>query len=551
MATHEEIRTAEDRQAAWREALGKSKERDASFTTQSLLPTDPLYLPDEPDAEYEDKLGYPGQFPMTRGVYANMYRGRLWTSRMFAGFGMAESTNQRFKFLLDKGQTGLSTAFDLPSLMGLDSDDPRSVGEIGRLGTAVDTVDDFALIFQGINLGEVSVSMTINAPAAIVLAFYIATAQSQGVDLKDLRGTLQNDILKEYHAQNEYVFPPAPSVELVIDTIEYCAQHLPQFSAVSISGYHMREAGANAVEELAFTLADGFHYIDRTLERGLQIDDFASRLSFFFNSHNDFMEEIAKFRAGRRIWARHLRDRYGAKNPKSMAMRFHAQTSGVSLQAQQPEINVVRVAYQAMAAVLGGCQSLHTNSRDETLSLPTEEAVTIALRTQQILANETGVTCSADPLGGSYELERRTDDMEEQAEAIFAEIEDQGGMIAAIDNGFFRRRIAESSYRYQRELDAGKKIIVGVNAFKEDQGLSIPTMDVDRAIEAEQCSRLQAVKDARDSAAVEKALEDVRQAVRNGENTMPALIEAAKCRATLGEAVNALADVMGRYLPGS
>ncbi len=550
MATHEETRTATDRQAAWREALAKSPDRDASFTTQSLLPIDPLYLPEDPDAQYEEKIGYPGQFPMTRGVYANMYRGRLWTTRQFAGFGMPEDTNRRFMFLLGKGQTGLSTAFDLPSLMGLDSDDPRSVGEIGRLGTAVDTIDDFAMIFKDINLGDVSVSMTINAPAAIVLAFYVATAELQGVALGDLRGTLQNDILKEYHAQNEYIFPPAPSVELVIDTIEYCANHLPQFSAVSISGYHMREAGASAVEELAFTMADGFHYIERTLLRGLEIDAFAPRLSFFFNSHNDFMEEIAKFRAARRIWARHLRDRYGATNPKSWAMRFHAQTSGVSLQAQQPEINVVRVAYQAMAAVLGGCQSMHTNSRDETLSLPTEEAVTIALRTQQILANETGVTSSADPLGGSYQLERMTDDMEEQAEAIFAEIEDQGGMIAAIDNGFFRRHIAESSYRYQREIDSGRKVIVGVNAFTEDEGLNIPTMDVDRAIEAEQCKRLQAVKNARDAAAVEAALESVRQAARDGKNTMPSLIEAAKCRATMGETVHALADVLGRYLPG-
>jgi len=550
MATHEEIRTANDRQAAWREALAKSPDRDASFTTQSLQPIDPLYLPEDPDAEYEQKLGYPGQFPMTRGVYANMYRGRLWTTRLFAGFGMPEDTNRRFKFLLGKGQTGLSTAFDLPSLMGLDSDDPRSVGEIGRLGTAVDTIDDFALIFKDINLGDVSVSMTINAPAAIVLAYYIATAQLQGVAPHDLRGTLQNDILKEYHAQNEYIFPPAPSVELVIDTIEYCAGHLSQFSAVSISGYHMREAGASAAEELAFTLADGFHYIDRTLLRGLKIDEFAPRLSFFFNSHNDFMEEIAKFRAARRIWARHLRDRYGATNPKSWAMRFHAQTSGVSLQAQQPEINVVRVAYQALAAVLGGCQSMHTNSRDETLSLPTEEAVTIALRTQQILAHETGVTSSADLLGGSYALEQMTDNIEEQAEAIFAEIDEQGGMIAAIDNGFFRRRIAESSYRYQREVDAGRKIVVGVNAFTEDEELNIPTMEVDRAVEAEQLKRLEVVRNSRDAAAVETALEGVRQAARGGENTMPALIEAAKCRATMGETVNALADVLGRYLPG-
>ncbi len=550
MATHEETRTEKDLQAAWREALAKSSERDASFSTQSLQPIDPLYLPDEPDARYEEKLGYPGQFPMTRGVYANMYRGRLWTTRQFAGFGMAEDTNRRFKFLLEKGQTGLSTAFDLPSLMGLDSDNPRSIGEVGRLGTAVDTIDDFALVFKDINLGEVSVSMTINAPAAIILAFYVATGQEQGVAMSDLRGTLQNDILKEYHAQNEYIFPPAPSVELVIDTIEYCARHLPQFSAVSISGYHIREAGATAAEELAFTIVDGFHYIDRTLARGLEIDAFAPRLSFFFNSHNDFLEEIAKFRASRRIWSRHLRDRYGATNPMSWALRFHAQTSGVSLQAQQPENNVVRVAYQALAAALGGCQSMHTNSRDETLSLPTEQAVTIALRTQQILANETGVTSSADPLGGSYALERMTDDIEEQAEAIFTEIDDQGGMIAAIDNGFFRRRIAESSYRYQREVDAGRKIIVGVNAFTQEDELKIPTMAVDPAIEAEQCKRLQAVRNSRDPAALAAALEGVRQAARNGENTMPSLIEAAKCRATMGETVDALADVLGRYLPG-
>ena len=375
---------------AWEEALAKASERDTSLTTLSGEPVQPLYLPPEPNDEYETKLGYPGQYPYTRGIHANQYRGRLWTMRQFAGFGTPEETNQRFKFLLERGQTGLSTAFDLPTLMGLDSDDPQARGEVGRLGVAVDTIDDFDRLFADINLADVSVSMTINAPAAIVLAFFLVTAERQGVAWDRLRGTLQNDILKEYHAQNEFIFPPRPSVGLVTDTIEFCTRQVPQFNPVSISGYHIREAGSTAAEELAFTLADGFHYVEQGIERGLAVDEFAPRLSFFFNSHSDFFEEIAKFRAARRIWARHLRERYGATNPKSWMLRFHAQTSGVSLQAQQPEVNVIRVAYQAMAAVLGGCQSLHTNSRDETLSLPTEEAVTIALRTQQVLAFETG-----------------------------------------------------------------------------------------------------------------------------------------------------------------
>ncbi len=549
MATESEIRQSEAYQA-WREAVERASTREASFTTQSGEPVEPLYLPPEIDERYEAQLGYPGQYPFTRGVYANMYRGRLWTTRQFAGFGKPADTNARFKFLLARGQTGLSTAFDLPTLMGLDSDDPRSAGEIGRLGTAVDTVDDFGAIFEGINLGDVSVSMTINAPAPIILAYYLVTAEEQGVPWEQLRGTMQSDILKEYHAQNEYVFPPAPSVELVVDMIEFCARHVPQFSAVSISGYHIREAGATAAEELAFTLADGFHYIERTLERGLAIDEFAPRLSFFFNAHNDFLEEIAKYRAGRRIWARHLRERYGAQHPKSCMMRFHAQTSGVSLQAQQPEINVIRVAYQALAAALGGCQSMHTNSRDETLSLPTEEAVTIALRTQQIIAHETGVTHSADPLGGSYQLEQMTDNIEQQAEAIFADIERQGGMISAIDNGYFRRSIAESSYRYQRQVDTNQKLIVGVNAFTEEEDLRIPTMEVDHGIEAEVIERLAATRAARDNSATDAALAEVRRAAGAGENIMPALIDAAKKKATVGETVNALADTLGRYTPG-
>lgn len=518
-----------------------------SHTTISGRPIQALYLPKAIDREYEEKLGLPGQFPYTRGIHETMYRGRLWTMRQFAGYGTAAETNERFKFLLGKGQTGLSTAFDLPTLMGLDSDHPNSVGEVGRLGVAIDTISDMDRLFEGIDLGQASVSMTINAPAAIILAFYLVAAERQGVDWADLRGTIQNDILKEYHAQNEFVFPPRESVRLVTDTIEFCTRHAPQFNPVSISGYHIREAGSTAVEELAFTLADGFHYVEQAMERGLGIDEFAPRLSFFFNSHNDFFEEIAKFRAARRIWARHLRDRYGAQDPRSWRLRFHAQTSGVSLQAQQPEVNVVRVAYQALAAVLGGCQSLHTNSRDETLSLPTEEAVTIALRTQQVLAHETGVPHAADPLGGSYMVEQLTDAMEEEAEAIFEEIDRQGGMITAIEQGYFRRRIADSAFRYQREVDAGQKLIVGVNAFNDDEGLKIPTLQIDPELETRQCVALSNIRSGRDPKKLEQALAQVKQAAASEENTMHALLDAARARATVGEIVNALADVFGRY----
>ncbi len=536
---------------AWREAFNQSRERDTSFTTASGRAIEPLYLPSDPSPEYERSLGYPGQHPFTRGPYANMYRGRLWTMRQFAGYGLPEETNRRFKFLLAKGQTGLSTALDLPTLMGLDSDDARAVGEVGRLGTAVDVVDDFERIFAGINLGEVSVSMTVNAPAAIILAYYLVAAERQDVPWDRLRGTLQNDILKEYHAQNEYVYPPAPSVRLVIDTIEFCTRHVPRFHAVSISGYHIREAGSTAAEELGFALADGFHYVEETLARGLSVDEFAPRLSFFFNAHNDFFEEIAKYRAARRIWARHMRDRYGAKDARSCTMRFHAQTSGVSLQAQQPQINVVRVAYQALAAVLGGCQSLHTNSRDETLSLPTEEAVTIALRTQQVLAFETGVVNSSDPLGGSYQLEALTDQLEEEAEEILGEVERQGGMIRAIENGYFRRRIAESAFQYQREVDARRKIIVGVNDFVDDQPLAIPTLEFDSAMEQAQKDNLARVKASRDGDAVQRTLAEVRRVAAGRENLMPALLEAARHHASVGETVDALADVFGRYHPAS
>jgi methylmalonyl-CoA mutase, N-terminal domain len=535
---------------AWQDALAAATERDTSLTTISSEPVDPLYVPDESTEKFERDIGYPGQYPFTRGIHANQYRGRLWTMRQFAGFGTPEETNARFRFLLDKGQTGLSTAFDLPTLMGLDSDHPNSLGEVGRLGVAVDTLDDMQRLFAGIDLGDVSVSMTINAPACIVLAFYLATARSQGVAWSQLRGTLQNDILKEYHAQNEFVFPPRESVRLVTDTIEFCTREVPQFNPVSISGYHIREAGSTAAEELAFTLADGFHYVEQGIARGLAVDEFAPRLSFFFNAHSDFLEEVAKFRAARRIWARHLRERYGARDSKSWALRFHAQTSGVSLQAQQPEVNVIRVAYQALAAVMGGCQSLHTNSRDETLSLPTEEAVTIALRTQQVLAFETGVVNSVDPLGGSYQVEALTDRMEAEAEEIFAEIERAGGAIRAIEAGYFRRRIADSAFRFQSEVDAGRKLLVGVNAFVEPDAVTIPTLEIDDEIERRQKANLARIKAARNAKDVDEALERIRRTAASEQNIMPALLNAADQHVTLGEIIAALAEVFGRYRPG-
>ena len=531
----------------WQASLAAAAEREVSLTTVSGRPIDPLYLPKELSPEYEAGLGYPGQFPFTRGIHANQYRGRLWTMRQFAGFGTAEETNARFKFLLEKGQTGLSTAFDLPTLMGLDSDHASAEGEVGRLGVAIDSLDDFERLFAGIDLGEVSVSMTINAPAAVVLAFYLATARRQGVAWERLRGTLQNDILKEYHAQNEFVFPPRESVRLVVDTIEFCTEHVPQFNPVSVSGYHIREAGSTAAEELAFTLADGFHYVEQCLARGMDVDAFAPRLSYFFNAHNDFLEEVAKFRAARRIYARRMRERYAARDPRSWALRFHAQTSGVSLQAQQPDVNVIRVAYQALAAVLGGCQSLHTNSRDETLSLPTEEAVTIALRTQQVLAYETGVANSVDPLGGSYAIEALTDALESEAEAIFAEIDQAGGTIAATEGGYFRRRIAESAFRFQSEVDAGQRKVVGVNAFTERQPTAIPTLEIDASTERRQLAQLASLRKSRDAAATERSLNEVRRAAAAAENVMPALLAAAESQATVGEIVNALADALGRY----
>jgi methylmalonyl-CoA mutase N-terminal domain/subunit len=476
-----------------------------------------------------------------------MYRSRLWTMRQFAGFGTPRQTNERFRFLLDKGQTGLSTAFDLPTLMGLDSDDPRALGEVGRLGVAVDTLDDMHRLFEGIDLGQVSVSMTINAPAIVVMAFFLANAQDQGVDWKKLRGTLQNDILKEFHAQNEFVFPPEPSVRLVADVIEFCTQHVPQWNTVSISGYHIREAGSTAVQELAFTLADGFHYIDTCLARGLEVDAFAPRLSFFFNAHNDIFEELAKYRAARVLWAETLRQKYGARREASWKLRFHAQTAGCSLQDKQPEVNLIRVAYQALAAVLGGCQSLHTNSMDETLALPSEHAVTLALRTQQVLAYETGVTNTVDPAGGSYFVEALTRQLQQEARTYFDRIEQQGGMIPAIEAGFFRREIADAAFTYQREVDARRKLIVGVSAFLEADEKPIETLVIDESVEKEQVTALQRLKAQRDGGAAGQALDAVRRAAGTSQNLMPALLDAARARCTVGEVMNALADVFGRY----
>jgi methylmalonyl-CoA mutase N-terminal domain/subunit len=478
-----------------------------------------------------------------------MYRGRLWTMRQFAGFGTPRQTNERFKFLLTKGQMGLSTAFDLPTLMGLDSDDPRSHGEVGRLGVAVDTVDDMRELFDGVDLERVSVSMTINAPAIIVMAFYLANAQDRGFDLRKLRGTIQNDILKEFHAQNEIVFPPEPSVRLVIDLIEFCTHHVPQWNTVSISGYHIREAGSTAVQELAFTLADGLHYVEQSLERGLKIDDIAPRLSFFFNAHNDVFEELAKYRAARTLCAEKLRHDYGAALEDSWKLRFHAQTAGCSLQDKQPEVNLMRVAYQALAAVLGGCQSLHTNSMDETLALPSEHAVTLALRTQQVLAYETGVTNTVDPLGGSYFVETLTQQMHHEARDYFDRIDQQGGMIAAIENGFFRREIADAAFAYQQDVDAKRKIIVGVNDFQEAEENPLDLLEIDESVEREQTASLRRIKAARSAADVRRALDEVKRAAAEERNVLEPMIEAAKARVTVKEAMDAMEAVYGRFDP--
>ncbi len=521
-------------------------------TTLSGASIKPLYTPaDLPSFSPEAELGQPGQFPYTRGIHASMYRGRLWTMRQFAGFGRPRDTNARFRFLLDQGQTGLSTAFDLPTLMGLDSDDPRCCGEVGRLGVAVDTVDDMLALFDGIDLHQVSVSMTINAPAIVVMAFYLSAARQRGWDWKALRGTIQNDILKEFHAQNEFVFPPEPSVRLVVDLIEFCTPHVPLWNTVSISGYHIREAGSTAAQELAFTLADGHHYVRQCLARDLHVDAFAPRLSFFFNAHNDLFEEVAKYRAARALWAATMRDEFGAKTEAAWKLRFHAQTAGCALQAVQPEVNLVRVGYQALAAALGGCQSLHTNSMDETLALPSEHAVTLALRTQQVLAHETGVTNTVDPLGGSYFIESFTRQLKQDARAYFTEIADQGGMIAAVENGYFRRKISDAAFAYQLAIDAQEKLIVGVNAFQQANEEPISVMPFDESTEDDQLASLRTVKEQRSGDEVRRTLTQLKQTAETGNNVFAALLQASDARATVQECMDAMAEVYGRFRPAA
>jgi len=539
-----------DGKKQWQEAVAKAKTRDAKFITASSEPVELLGTPDMlKDFDYDRDLSYPGQFPYTRGVHANMYRGRLWTMRQFAGFGTPEDTNKRFKYLLKNGQTGLSVAFDLPTLMGRDADDPMSEGEVGVCGVSVSSLKDMETLFAGIPVDQVSTSMTINSPAMILLAFYIAIAEKQGVPLDKVRGTIQNDILKEYIAQKEYIYPPQPSMRIIVDMIEYCTEHLPQWNTISISGYHIREAGSTAAQELAFTLADGFAYVEAAMERGLDVDAFAPRLSYFFNSHNDFFEEIAKFRAARRIYAKRMRDTYGAKNERSWLLRFHTQTAGCTLTAQQPENNIVRVAYQGLAAVLGGTQSLHTNSMDETLALPSEKAVKIALRTQQILANETGVAHTIDPLAGSYFMEDLTNKMEAKAEEYFKKIEDLGGVIPAIEKGFFQKEIARAAYQYQNEIENNERYIVGVNAYKDEgEKIEIPLLQITPEVEKAQRENLKKLRAERDNAKVKSCLAELKHAAENDSNLMPKLVKCAKAYATVGEMINTLKEVFGEYV---
>ncbi|TDJ79023.1 MAG: methylmalonyl-CoA mutase [Planctomycetota bacterium] len=533
----------------WATAMAAGKVRDVEFTTLSGEPVQPLYGPEDASVDYERDLGWPGQFPYTRGVHPTMYRGRLWTMRQFAGFGTARETNERFKFLLDHGQTGLSTAFDFPTLMGRDSDDPMCRGEVGQVGVAISSLRDMEMLMDGIPMDRVSTSMTINGPAPILLAFYIACAENQGVDPKVTRGTLQNDILKEYQAQHAWLVPPEPALRMITDVMSYCAEHVPKFNTISISGYHIREAGSTAAQELAFTLANGMEYVRRGIAAGMDVDEFAPRLSFFFDSHVDFFEEIAKFRAARRIWARKMRDEFGAKDPRSWMLRFHTQTAGVSLTAQQPENNIVRTAFEALAAVLGGTQSLHTNSMDETLSLPTEKAAKIALRTQQIIAEEIEVTNVVDPLAGSYFVEAETNRLEAQAEQYFLEVEQRGGVVPAIDAGYFQREIHNSAARYQRAVEAGRKRIVGVNSYVEDEGdgPEIEVHRIDPETEREALAGLRDLKRTRDGAAVERELAAVRETCHDGSNLLERFISAAHAYCTVGEIAQVLRDEFGEY----
>jgi methylmalonyl-CoA mutase, N-terminal domain len=535
-----------DAERWFRERYARSPEREVLFSTLSGEPVEPLYGPDDVGS-FEERIGFPGEFPFTRGVYPSMYRGQLWTVRQFAGFGTAEETNARFRYLLDHGQTGLSTAFDMPSLMGHDSDHPRSLGEVGREGVAIDSLDDMETLFGGIDMGSVSVSMTINAPAAVMLAFYVVAGERQGVPAERLAGTIQTDILKEYIAQKEWCFPIDPAMRLVTDMVEFCARRMPRWHPISISGYHIREAGSTAQQELAFTLKDGFTYVEQALERGLDVDEFAPRLSFFFNAHIDFFEEIAKYRAARRIWARELRETYGARDERSLLMRFHSQTAGVSLTAQQPLNNVVRTATEALSAVLGGTQSLHTNSFDEALALPTEEAVRLALRTQQIIAHETGVTTTIDPLGASYFVEALTDRMEDAAYEYFRKIDELGGMVEAIKQNYPQREIAEASFRLQSEFERGERIVVGVNRYQQDDDAGLAILRIPPELERKQIGRIHALRASRDSDAVEQALARLREAAAGERNLMEPLLEAARAHATEGEIIESLQTVFGTY----
>lgn len=553
MYDKKKLNQLKDSLAKWEEtdlqkALTSMPERQKDFITTSSESIHRLYTPlDVADLDYEKDLGLPGEYPYTRGVHPTLHRGKLWTMRMFAGFGTAEETNKRFKYLLSQGQTGLSTAFDLATLMGYDTDQPEALGEFGKCGVAVSSLRDMEILLDDIPLDKVSTSMTINSPASIIWAMYIAAAEKQGVRSEQLRGTIQNDILKEFIAQKEFIFPPEPSMRLVVDTMEFGAQKVPQWNTISISGYHIREAGSTAAQELAFTLADGLEYVRWGVQRGMDIDEFAPRLSFFFNAHNDFFEEIAKYRAARRIWAREMKETFKAKNPRSWLMRFHTQTAGVSLTAQQAENNVVRVAIQALAAVLGGTQSLHTNSMDEALALPSEHAVTIALRTQQIIAEESGVANTVDPLGGSFFIEAQTDRIEQQAYDYFQRIEDLGGVIPAIEKGFFQGEIADAAYRYQREIDEGVRRIVGVNAYQENNPLSVPILQMDPNGYKRQIDRLAELRKTRDNGRVGQTLDKLRVAMQGTENTMPYLLEAVHSYATLGEIVNVMKEVFGVY----
>ena len=536
----------------WQNSLPSKKERRKSFRNLSDIEIQRLYTPNDiKKLNYELDLGFPGQYPFTRGAYPNMYRGRLWTMRQFAGFGTAEQTNNRYKFLIEHGQTGLSVAFSLHTIYGIEATDQRALGEIGKEGVAIDTLEDMETLFDGIDLSKISTSMTINAPASILLAMYIVTAEKQGHTAEQLRGTIQNDILKEYIAQKSWIYPPEESMRLIVDTIEYCTKYVPQWYTISISGYHIREAGSTAVQELAFTLADGFAYVEAAMERGLDVDDFAPRLSFFFNSHNNFFEEVCKYRAARRIWAKHMKNKYGAKKPESLRLRFHTQTAGVSLTAQEPENNIVRVTLQGLAAVLGGTQSLHTNSFDEALCLPTENAVKIALRTQQIIAHESGVTDTVDPLAGSYYVEWLTNKMEEEAEVYFQQIDRLGGVIPAIKANFFQKEIANASYKYQQEIENRERTIVAVNQYQQKEPCTVPLLKIDEEVAKEQVRKLNNLKQERNNDKVNEKLKDLKKAAQGTENLMPYIMNAIRVYASIGEIINTLKEVFGTYYEDS